>query len=457
MLYKLRIKYFFILISILLFSLFAVLFYVCNIWFNFDLDSYSTEFKHSFKQYIHLDEENKIYIDSEGLLILKESEIELQVLDNENKEVFNYNKPETAKTKYSTTDLINAYNNYEYTLFIDDTSLNNNTYTYLLFFNTNNVKRVMFTYDKTQLIESHNLPFFVAIMIIFFILIGCIYLIHISKPINEIIDRITSLSKGNYTNQKASKGIYSDVSNSLNLLSTMLYTNELEREKLDNMRKEWTANISHDIKTPLTSIRGNAEIMSLNGNYVSSDSRISYSNIIINKADYIKNLVDDLNLSSRLKDNNFIPNKKQVNIISLLRHVIIDISNDEKYSKGNLSFNLYEEEILKELDENLMKRVFMNLIVNAFVHNNYDVDIKVTVCKVTLNKVKIIIEDNGIGINENDLKHIFKRYFRGTKTSQVTEGSGLGMAIAHDIVQVHNGNILVESTENLGTKVTIII
>ncbi|MGL5354821.1 MAG: ATP-binding protein, partial [Clostridium sp.] len=94
---------------------------------------------------------------------------------------------------------------------------------------------------------------------------------------------------------------------------------------------------------------------------------------------------------------------------------------------------------------------------NAFVHNNYDVDIKVTICKITLDKVKITIEDNGIGINENDLKHIFKRYFRGTKTSQVTEGSGLGMAIANDIIQVHNGNIIVESKENLGTKIIILI
>lgn len=454
---KLRVKHFLIFISIMLLSLFAVCIYVSSIKYSFDSGSYPNEFVENFNNYIHLNDNSEIYVDNEGLSLLADDKIKLQILDSDNKEVYSYNKPKSSKTEYTNTDLIHAYDSNEYTLFLNDTNLNNNTYTSLLFFSPNNIERVMFTYDKTQLLKAHNLPLFVAIIIILILVVSCIYLIHITKPIKDIVDRITSLSKGNYENGRVGKGIYSDVRHSLNVLSNRLYNNELEREKLDTMRKEWTANISHDIKTPLTSIRGNAEILSLEEAYISDEARVKYSNIIINKADYIKNLVDDLNLSSRLKDNNFVPNKKQVNIISLIRHVIIDISNDEKYSKGTISYKLYDKEILQSLDESLMKRVFMNLIVNAFVHNNYNVDIKVTVSRIAINKVKITIEDNGIGINKEDLKHIFKRYFRGTNTSEVTEGSGLGMAIAHDIVKAHDGYILIESKKNVGTKLIIFI
>lgn len=454
---KLRIKYLLIFISILLLSVFAISTYVSSVKYNFDSDSYLNNFIQDFNNYIHLNDENEIFVDNEGLSLLKKNQIKLQILDSENKEIYSYNRPNASKIKYTNTDLINTYISDEYTMFLNDTNLNNTTYTIILFFKPNNIKRIMFTYDKTQLVRAHNIPLFVAIIIIIILIASCIYLLHITNPINDIVNRITALSKGNYENGNVGKGIYSDVKHSLNILSNRLYNTKLEREKLDNMRREWTANISHDIKTPLTSIRGNAEILSIESANISHEAIIKYSNIIINKSDYIKNLVDDLNLSSRLKDNNFTPNKKIVNIISLIRHVIIDISNDEKYSKSTISYKLYDKEILKELDENLMKRVFMNLIINALVHNNYDVDIKVTVSRITTTKVKITIEDNGIGISKQDIKHIFERYFRGTNTSQVTEGSGLGMAIAHDIVKAHDGNILIESKENLGTKLIIFI
>ena len=148
------------------------------------------------------------------------------------------------------------------------------------------------------MIKAHNFPLFIAIVIIFILLISCIYLIHITRPIKRLVDRINNLSKGKYSIENVGKGIYSDVRESLNILSNRLYTNELERNKLEEMRKEWISNISHDIKTPLTSIRGNAEIMSVKDYKINDDQRIRYSNIIINKADYIKNLVEDLNLSS---------------------------------------------------------------------------------------------------------------------------------------------------------------
>ena len=332
-----------------------------------------------------------------------------------------------------------------------------NDYTTLLFFNPNKVERLIFAYNKDQLIKAHNFPLFIAIVIIFILLISCIYLIHITRPIKRLVDRINNLSKGKYSIENVGKGIYSDVRESLNILSNRLYTNELERNKLEEMRKEWISNISHDIKTPLTSIRGNAEIMSVKDYKINDEQRIRYSNIIINKVDYIKNLVEDLNLSSHLKDKNLLLNKKEVNIISLIRHVIIDIMNDDKFNNGSINFTFYENDIKINLDENLIKRVFINLIINSFLHNDYKVNVEVKVERINKSRVKIVIEDDGKGVSKKDLRYIFERYYRGTNTSSQIEGSGLGMAIAHDIIEAHSGAIYAESIQGKGMKLTILL
>lgn len=453
---RFNLKAFFMLFLVMIFICISSSFYYINIRKSFSSNISPTDLISDFTNYIHKSNEN-IYIDNLGIKILKDNNIKLQILNNKNEEVFNYNKPYNAPIKYTNETLINSYLSKNETLFIEDISLDNENYSCLLFFSPNTFERLIFTYEKSQLIKAHNFPLFIAILIIIILLISCIYLIHIIRPVNNIVTRIVNLSKGEYSTGRVGKGIYSDVRHSLNILSEKLYNNELEHKRLEEMRKEWISNISHDIKTPLTSIRGNAEIMSSENHYISDEDRIKYSNIIISKSDYIKNLVDDLNLSSRLKADSVTLNKININIVSLLRHVIIDIVNDDKYNTGFINFKPSKENIYALVDEDLIKRVFVNLIINAFVHNNYKVNIDVTINELPNSKVQIIIKDDGIGITKEDLKYIFERYFRGTNTSKEVEGSGLGMAIAKDIVKSHGGDIFIKSKVNEGTEITIVL
>ena len=179
-------------------------------------------------------------------------------------------------------------------------------------------------------------------------------------------------------------------------------------------------------------------------------SRQKSAQTIIEKSDYIKNLVDDLNLSTRLKNKEFILNKKQVNLVSLLRHVIIEIMNDPKYENYNIQFSYDNEYIPLMLDELLMRRVFTNLMMNAITHNEESVLISIDIKDRT-----ITLKDNGVGVCEEDLLHIFKRYYRGTNTKKPNVGSGLGLAIAYDIVKLHEGIISASSTRGNGLTITI--
>lgn len=411
----------------------------------------------SFKKYIILDENKNVKISQEGMEFLKENSIGLQILNKENEEVLQYDKPDIAHIKYSNIDLINMYNNEDETLFLDEKELEGITYTYLMYFDTEKIKRVNYTYNAELIYKAHKFPILIILNMVLITLVGFFYTLKITKPINRIVDKIMELYKGNYSKNNSSKGIYYKVEECINDLSDRLEANEKERKKLEELKEEWISNISHDIKTPLTSIIGNAEIMADTEYKLEDEVRVKCCSKIINKGEYIKTLLEELNLSTRLKSNTLVLTKKKVNIVSLIRHVLIDIINDEKYHERNVNYTYSHEEIMAEVDEHLIKRAFINIIINAFVHNNQQVMVNIDIQQMLGNRVKILIEDNGKGISEEDLQHIFKRYYRGTNTMNKTEGSGLGMAIAHDIVKIHGGDIEAISQIGDGLKVNILL
>ena len=455
---KLMIHYFvtFILACLIIFFI-NIVFIRKNIYSAGALYNYEPEELISeFKDYIYLTEDNKVSVTEESIVILDSGNIGLQILDENNNEVFQYKKPIIAPSYYSNKSLIDMYINKEETLFLEEKILDNKVYTYLLFLDPTKVKRITYSYDVKLVDEAHKFPLLIIINLILMIIISFLYTLRITRPINRIINKILSLSNGNYNIGETKKGIYYKVEKCLKELADRLERNEKEREKLEEMREEWISNISHDIKTPLTSIIGNAEIMSDTEYELDDRIRDKCCTTILNKSEYIKKLVEDLNLSTRLKNNTLILNKKKINIVSLVRHVVIDIINDEKYSDSNISFNYSHEEIILELDEGLMKRVFINLIINSFVHNNNDVKVDINIQKLDDGHVTIVIEDNGKGVSENELNNIFKRYYRGTNTNKKIEGSGLGMAIAHDIIKSHNAKIIAKGKLGKGLRIEII-
>lgn len=419
-------------------------------WYNYN----SVNITLQFNDYIYISEDDNVLVTDDGIKFLESNNMGLQILNEKNQEIFQYNKPDIALPYYSNLSLIDIYENKLNTLFLGEKTLNNTNYTYLLFLDPSKVKRLIYSYDVELVEKSHNFTTLIVINIVLLFIIGSLYTIVITKPINRIIDRILDLSNNNYSIKKVYPGIYYKIEIYLNQLCYRLSNSDSEREELENMREEWISNISHDIKTPLTSIIGNAEIVGDIEYEINDEYRRKCCNTIINKGEYIKCLVEDLNLSTRLKCNALVLNKKRINIVSFIRHILIDIINDEKYDSSNISFSYSNENILLELDESLIKRVFINLIINAFVHNNNDVDIKINIQELS-NNVCISIEDNGRGVDKDELNNIFKRYYRGTNTIKKIEGSGLGMAIAHDIIKAHGAEIEAISNLGYGLKIDI--
>lgn len=418
------------------------------------------DFTSEFNKYL-MKNKDKIYIHEDGEKILKKEKAWIQILDEDGTEVYSYEKPPKVKNHYTPVELIQAYKyslaDSMSTIFISEKYLDDRNYSYIIGFPFKRIKRSVISYDIHKLASGIKKGMYMILLIDIPIalLIGYLFSRRLTKPLVSIINDVKTLSEGEYNLQREEKGIYKQIYQNINNLSTKLRSNEEERKNLDKMREEWISNISHDIKTPLVSIKGYAEILSSKEYDFTKAEIKEYTKIIEDKSDYIRELIDDLNLSTRLKNKALTLNLKYINIVPLVRGVVIDILNNPKTSNVNIKFSATREVIERDVDEILIKRVISNLLYNAIVHNDENITIEVKIDK--RDKVHMSIIDNGRGIKEEELKHIFERYYRGTNTGTRHKGSGLGMAIAKDIVKAHYGSINVKSQVGVGTEIEIIL
>lgn len=402
---------------------------------------------------------DKLTIPDAGKQELSSRQAWIQILDETGKEIFHYGTPDGLQTSYTPSDIIQIYKykevNSETTVFVGEKKANGRAYSYLIGMENRNINRYVIVYDNHSLSRMMKAGGIVLVIdVLITLLIGYFLSRLLTKPLNTIIDGIKRLASNEYF-QASPGGIFKQVFVNINHLSNQLKANEAERRKLDRMKEEWTTNISHDIKTPLASIQGFAEMIK-DPDYRFTEEEIrDYADIIEKKSLYIKEVIEDLSLTTRLKHKELTLNKTRMNMVVLLRNIVIDIVNDPKYAKRHIEFHASQDSILEEVDEILIRRAINNLIYNALVHNEADVNITVNVKKT--DRTRIVIQDNGKGIRKEELDNIFDRYYRGTNTGDAHKGSGLGMAIAKDIIQVHDGEIAIHSEVGRGTTIEIIL
>lgn len=423
------------------------------------------DFTRAFSKFIQV-KGNEVDLSKDGEKILKEKDIWIQILDEDGSQVYSYNTPNKLNEKYTPMELINGYkyagglpNSGSDNILVSSKKLGDREYTYLLGFRMGEAGKYIITYNNRDLSDT----VFKSIWIILFIdllialIVGYIFSRRLTKPMKNIIKGVENLEEGKYDIYYKEKGLYVSVYKKLNKLSDTLKSNEIERNKLDKLKQEWIANISHDIKTPLSSIKGYAEILSDEDYDVNREEAKDYGMIINEKSDYIKELVDDLNLTMKLKSSDRVLNKKDENIVRIIKDSVIQILNDPKYSNRDVEFISNKDSVIKSVDSMLFRRVINNLVYNALIHNDDKVQIKVEVKYINEDETIINIQDNGKGIEKKDLERIFDRYYRGTNTGEVHKGSGLGMAIAKDIISAHGFDVELTSEVGKGTKIKIII
>jgi signal transduction histidine kinase len=246
-----------------------------------------------------------------------------------------------------------------------------------------------------------------------------------------------------------------EVVDSLYTLSKTLQQNEENQRRMEKTREEWITGLSHDLKTPLSSLYGFSALLASNQYQWSSEEIMEMGRIMKEKAVYMSELIEDLNLTYRLKNNALPINKEKTDIVSLIKEFLSTFSTTTEAKDKEIYFESAQDTIFLEIDLKWFMRILDNLLTNAVKYNKPGTKIKV---KVESNHQRTIIsiEDNGIGMDEETVKNLFNRYYRGGNTQDNDSGSGLGMAIAHQLVVAHGGEIVVESQKHVGTILKII-
>lgn len=413
----------------------------------------------NFSEYISF-QDNKPFVIEDGKKQISDNNTWIQIIDENLKEVYSFKKPKEVPSTYRPIDIvhIHTYDIANSSVFISEKKYNNKSFTYIIGFPFSRVAKYTLTFNPSKVKSFLGGEFIILMAINILIAIVTSYFIfgkRMAKPLDTIIDGINTLSKGDYEISYSEYGVYKNVFTNLNNLSKTLKENKAKREDLEKMRELWISSISHDIKTPLSSIKGYSEIMKDPDYIFSNDEIVEYSQIIYNKSSYIQTLIEDLNFTYKLK-NKVIPLKREkINITLLLQNIIISILNHPCYCNRNVNFHFEKENIQAFVDEKLFKRALSNLIFNALIHNGEKVQVDISIYKKE--KIYITLKDNGKGIAKKDLDYIFEKYYRGTNTNTSIEGSGLGMAISKQIIDAHGSNIYVKSTLNKGTTICIIV
>ena len=303
-----------------------------------------------------------------------------------------------------------------------------------------------------------NVPNFFLIFLlsnIFFVFL--IYIFSNSKllkSVNPIIKGIQDLPKDNPVNIDE-KGVLSELAKSINKTSEILQNQREQLRNKDTARANWIAGVSHDIRTPLSMIMGYASQLKTSSNL--SEEMAKKLSVILKQSERIKNLINDLNLASKLEYNMQPFEKKKENAVAVVRQVIVDFLNMDIDEKFPIEWKTKSEFVscFVNVDKNLIKRALANLIQNSINHNENGCTIYVSVKEDEKNCI-ICVEDNGIGVSDEELEKLNNTpHYMVCDKNTTEQQHGLGLLIVKQIMDVHNGQVEMKHSEYGGFKVVL--
>lgn len=420
------------------------------------LASWPDTFTDNFSTWIE-EKDGVVGVEEIGVERLDEYGLWVQIVDESGRELFAHGKPGHYPERYSMADLLAlADSKYENgnTVFISSVTVSGRTLNYVVGFPYAVGKYMLYYNGETVARLS---PFTKAVIVIsagFVIFCAFAYAFWLSRKLSTMAGGIRNITLDSYKPMKET-GVFGEIYGSLNRMNLEIRRSEKILQETDRTRKEWITNITHDLKTPLSPIKGYAELLA-GGRGLATQTVQDYGKIVLKNVRHMEKLMNDLKLTYQLEAGAIPCAPRETRIVRYLRELVIDIANDPAFSKRTIAFECEMPETLIAVDPDLLRRAVGNMVINALVHNPA-AKVGVAVKKAPDNSLAISICDNGNGMSETELASLWNRYYRGTNTKKRPEGSGLGLAIAKQIITLHGGDILVKSSPGAGTEFTIVL
>lgn len=309
------------------------------------------------------------------------------------------------------------------------------------------------------------------IVFVYLVILSIWYGNKFGKPLLHAMRWLKNIAGGKYEEPISKKGkpvrfrrsgkekwsfrLFRDVTSSLEHLSITLKKNDAMRQVLQQTREEWITGLTHDLKTPLSSIYGYALLLESNQyNWTDRDIQ-QFGSVMKEKSQYMTTLIDDLSLTYQLKNNSLPAQHVNVEINQFVQKVLLQFINNPTLQNQNIEFVPSSNKIQYFIEEKWFQRIIENLLVNAVKHNNETTTVIVKLSQ-NANCFTLSISDDGKGMDEKTKELLFERYYRGTNTEESNIGTGLGLAITKQLVHAHNGTISVDSALGKGTTIILV-
>lgn len=274
------------------------------------------------------------------------------------------------------------------------------------------------------------------------------------KSINPIVNGIQSLPMGEPVHIKE-KGLLSELALNINKTSEILQSQNYQLRRKETARANWIAGVSHDIRTPLSMVMGYASQLT-EDTHLTDDER-GKAAVIVKQSERMRNLINDLNLASKLEYNMQPINPKRENMIAIVRQVVVDFINMDIDDKHPIEWET--EEALSfcpvNADTDLIKRAISNLIQNSINHNEQGC--KIYICVTCDNKnCNVLVSDDGIGATDEQIdNHNNAPHYMVCNENTSEQRHGLGLLIVKQIISAHGGKTIIGHSSYGGFSVKI--
>lgn len=269
----------------------------------------------------------------------------------------------------------------------------------------------------------------------------------IIKPIQEIGDAFHTLSEGNFTVKVSESSSIPEIRDITKKFNAMVY----DLSHTETLRTDFVANVSHEIKTPISSIEGYATL--LQNHNLSEEKHDYYVEKILENSQRLANLTSNMLLLTKLENQEMVIDNKDFRLDEQIRKTILFL--EDKWEKKNIQFDMDLPLQMYYGSEQLLEQVWYNIIYNAIKYSNQNGIIKITI-QTNSNQICIEISDYGIGMSDEILNHIFEKFYQGD-SSRKAEGNGLGLALVKRILDLCKGKISVKSELGKGTSFEVIL
>ncbi|MEH7254195.1 HAMP domain-containing sensor histidine kinase [Neobacillus niacini] len=241
---------------------------------------------------------------------------------------------------------------------------------------------------------------------------------------------------------------YKELNEELKRVAEELRKKSLEKEQLEESKKRMLADLSHDLKTPMTTIQGYSRAL-YEGFVEDEDQTKRYLKYIHDKSIRVTALIDELFIFSKLDNPDSQINKQEKDLCEFLREVIVEYYELFAEKEMELTIQIPATKIVYRFDQKLLYRAISNILENTIKYNPEQTEVFITL-QESKDSITIEIGDNGIGINEDIAQTLFDPFVRGDKNRMNDGGSGLGLAITKKIVEKHDGIVFLETKPERG-------